>query len=157
MDFGHFGKTYCWSFFGIQNSNIFRRNGSRVAPQAKLPSHKASYIDPLILKFSFKSELFIDIKDAIRRATAAPPWSCTGWSLGSCTGWCVSVVALFWQWGSAACCESSSATWFWSELLVCNSVLAENGAIFEHFWSIFGPRIHFGNYVLYVGPRGTKT
>ena len=30
------------------------------------------------------------------------------------------------------------------------------GAIFEPFWSIFGPRVHFCNYVLYVGPRGTK-
>ena len=30
------------------------------------------------------------------------------------------------------------------------------GAIFEHFWSIFGSRAHFYNYVLYVGPRGTK-
>ena len=30
------------------------------------------------------------------------------------------------------------------------------GAIFEHFWSIFGPRVHFYNYVLYDSEQGTK-
>ena len=36
----------------------FRKTTSQVAPQAKVPMQKASYIDPLILKFSFKFELF---------------------------------------------------------------------------------------------------
>ena len=30
------------------------------------------------------------------------------------------------------------------------------GANFEHVWSIFGPRVHFYNYVLYDSGKGTK-
>ena len=40
-------------------TNIFRKHGSQEAPQAKVPMPKASYIDPLILKFSLKPELLI--------------------------------------------------------------------------------------------------
>ena len=30
------------------------------------------------------------------------------------------------------------------------------GAIFEHFWLFFGPRVHFCNYVLYDPEQGTN-
>ena len=35
--------------------------------------------------------------------------------------------------------------------------LVDFWSIFEHFWSIFGPRVHFCNYVLYDSEKGTKT
>ena len=53
------GKIFFDDFSTIFWTNIFRKNGSQVAPQAKVPSEKASYIDPLILKFSPKTEILI--------------------------------------------------------------------------------------------------
>ena len=53
------------------------------------------------------------------------PWK-LHWLMCEC---CCTVLAM----GSAACCESSSATSFWPEVLVCNPVLAENGSNFRTF------------------------
>ena len=41
--------------------NIFRKSGSQMAPQAKVPMQKASYIDPLVMMDSPNFEFFVDI------------------------------------------------------------------------------------------------
>ena len=57
-----FGKHSFWLLFvGIQISVIFRKKGPQVAPQAKVPLQKASYIDPLVMMDSPEFEFFVDI------------------------------------------------------------------------------------------------
>ena len=43
----------------FSTNSAFLKKISQVALQAKVPMQKASYIDPLILKFSLKSEFCI--------------------------------------------------------------------------------------------------
>ena len=44
-----------------ENPIFFEKNGSQVAPQAKVPMQKAPYIDPLVMMDSPNFEFFVDI------------------------------------------------------------------------------------------------
>ena len=45
----------------LRETNIFRKNGSQVAPQAKVATQKALYIDPLVMMDSPNFEFVVDI------------------------------------------------------------------------------------------------